>query len=1033
MKRDEDGEWHRLEPRPDLALPDDNPRPSRLRSRPAPGKVTRTLTLPAGGPPSQARGVRPGAHAGASWTSPSSTTTGALPDVFGGALPPAPSVDPSSKQPADVAAARSALDQAFAAHRTALVAAASQQGPSLEQAAAAEHSATLSAIATRETSARRIFADARAAIRATERNQVALATADAELTARRVRDAKAVESAYGAAATSEADRIENAGLMAATIVEASGATLLATLGGISGNALHDANLGLRPGEGEEVHDRLEAVRVQHRAQIASERYELRAAGINRAREIRKESRNVVQHVIGPMAEAADEVSAVGARLAAFFAHAATVSVEALAAAETNVMSRFAEQRTHAADVLHAAPRATQRVKERARAHLDTLTQRHVTVNQSLDRAGRVGQGVLTAATDEQRSLLDDLARSMLAATHGAPSAFAAEIAERRQQGMSALDASLAALSAALRRANAGFNAELDVQRTTVIQDYAAVENKLVAAALAPLGEVVASWRANGDSFVRNIHKSAAAIADGHAAEARNLHQSVKALVQDTILDARNPKRRAVESLRRSGGTVVRTTKSFAIGVGTFVAVNMAGGPVGAAAYMMYGAFENLDRRIEALESTWESRSTFGKIEGVFETTFVVAADQFGVTPIVEGMVHREAITHRHLNAEETVAKSTEGLLSALMAGAIERAATPGATKPTAVPEAQPPSRPARSRGEPHGEVFSGAERPQARGGDSFRIEPSGGAGATRPQPVSHVGRSIEALKRNGGSVRKALQELNDTGLNQGQMVEALTEMYLASGRDVGGTIPIADGTVVILSRRVGPNQPVNLVRPDGVAEFGTAEIYVDLTRGPQQPLAVRNVRGPGGDPLPAESRGEAPRETVGSQEKSSGVPSRSTAEREARLEELSRDPDHGGAVSEASRREAAVALALEDQGRITPPVRRPLRGDGHSGDFVDGAGGDWDVKGPMSRATLHAKIRASAEVKGRPPPKLDPDRPMNGEFTVETMLEDIAGELKAGERVIIDAQGLTPEDLTALKEALRTKGLVLDRDVVIYE
>jgi hypothetical protein len=67
---------------------------------------------------------------------------------------------------------------------------------------------------------------------------------------------------------------------------------------------------------------------------------------------------------------------------------------------------------------------------------------------------------------------------------------------------------------------------------------------------------------------------------------------------------------------------------------------------------------------------------------------------------------------------------------------------------------------------------------------------------------------------------------------------------------------------------------------------------------------------------------------------------------------------------------------MEEQGRLEEPVRQPVEGDGHSGDFVDGNGQDWDVKRPHSRAQVEENRRISEIRKGRPTPKFDPKRPL---------------------------------------------------------
>ncbi|HSN75397.1 MAG TPA: hypothetical protein VL334_09985, partial [Anaerolineae bacterium] len=164
----------------------------------------------------------------------------------------------------------------------------------------------------------------------------------------------------------------------------------------------------------------------------------------------------------------------------------------------------------------------------------------------------------------------------------------------------------------------------------------------------------------------------------------------------------------------------------------------------------------------------------------------------------------------------------------------------------------------------------------------------------------------------------------------------------------------------------------------------------------------------------------SPEETTG---RRSGPEETPTAARVRRLNELARDPDHGNAVSDSSRAEAEVALGLEERGELPGPVRRPVRGDGHSGDFVDGQGGDWDVKAPRSRQNLIDEIRSRARAANRPEPRIDPARPIRGEFDIARTMTEIRGELAAGEGVIIDTRGLNPTDLANLRAAIQQEGL----------
>lgn len=117
------------------------------------------------------------------------------------------------------------------------------------------------------------------------------------------------------------------------------------------------------------------------------------------------------------------------------------------------------------------------------------------------------------------------------------------------------------------------------------------------------------------------------------------------------------------------------------------------------------------------------------------------------------------------------------------------------------------------------------------------------------------------------------------------------------------------------------------------------------------------------------------------------------AEYRERMEDLAKDPDHGGSVTEGSRREAEVALALEETGTVSEPVTRGPRGS----DFTDGSGQDWDIKAFRSR----------------------PGQP--GDFDPAAIEAAIAGELRGGNNVVLDTKYLSPEDFHALQELVSSQ------------
>ena len=148
-------------------------------------------------------------------------------------------------------------------------------------------------------------------------------------------------------------------------------------------------------------------------------------------------------------------------------------------------------------------------------------------------------------------------------------------------------------------------------------------------------------------------------------------------------------------------------------------------------------------------------------------------------------------------------------------------------------------------------------------------------------------------------------------------------------------------------------------------------------------------------------------------------------ERNKRLEELSKDPDRNkGQPDDTTKRKAKVGLALEEAGKITGPIRRPDPAKGEKGDFIDGNGQAWDHKAYKSREILNKEI---AKQSGKP---RDPATPVKGEFDLKTAAGGVRDEIKKGEKVILDTEGLTKADRDALVKELDKE--IKDGKVVLY-
>jgi hypothetical protein len=98
---------------------------------------------------------------------------------------------------------------------------------------------------------------------------------------------------------------------------------------------------------------------------------------------------------------------------------------------------------------------------------------------------------------------------------------------------------------------------------------------------------------------------------------------------------------------------------------------------------------------------------------------------------------------------------------------------------------------------------------------------------TAPNATAEIAKSL--VKEFKGSSRAAAEALNKRGLPQVQVAEIMAEVYRQSGRDIAGVQTLADGTKVLLSRRVGDAQPIVAISKEGKAIFGTADLKMTTT------------------------------------------------------------------------------------------------------------------------------------------------------------------------------------------------------------
>jgi hypothetical protein len=202
--------------------------------------------------------------------------------------------------------------------------------------------------------------------------------------------------------------------------------------------------------------------------------------------------------------------------------------------------------------------------------------------------------------------------------------------------------------------------------------------------------------------------------------------------------------------------------------------------------------------------------------------------------------------------------------------------------------------------------------------------------------------------------------------------------------DAGGAVLDATGVGAIIG------VPVNALSTAGVLAGGTLAMASagDLASHAAGDDRVDPVKTGGGD---SGSPAQDPRLVPG------------TSEYDEYVDELAKDPAHGGQVDAKAEREAAVAVQAEADGDLPGPVTRtPFNAEGgDDGDFTDGTGQKWEVK-------------SSPDV--RPSYANGPGQPIARPQTDTTFTRMINKEVAQGQKVLLDPDGMTPDRLAHLQE-----------------
>ena len=90
-----------------------------------------------------------------------------------------------------------------------------------------------------------------------------------------------------------------------------------------------------------------------------------------------------------------------------------------------------------------------------------------------------------------------------------------------------------------------------------------------------------------------------------------------------------------------------------------------------------------------------------------------------------------------------------------------------------------------------------------------------------PEPVAQI------VRQSGNSIKRAAQLINEADLSQGQAVEVIRSVLESDGRKLAARVAGPNGSVYLLGRFTGPNQPVMEVTAGGKARFGHGTVSFD--------------------------------------------------------------------------------------------------------------------------------------------------------------------------------------------------------------
>jgi len=617
---------------------------------------------------------------------------------------PAPAPAPHAAPRATAAAvhdAEAGISEAMAAERATIASQMAAQRGEAESNAAAQESAVLGGGLThhaqlledftqRENGARAAFAVLRANVTIIYSTQSALARADAEGAARRLReDAGKQQVAVDAAAETEGNRMRGSAKQHGVRIVSSGSATSRALHGPVNDSIAAAEAIEDGGDREAVKSAIRKAHNKTRDKLLDDSLashdKLQTQADKNHKELQKQAGKAFTKRDKDLPKLEAAITETGDKLAYRFFHAMLAQLAAISEAERKYIGELRQLRVRAGGVLVASREAASKIRQRGQLHVATIAARELGATAQIDgignaaiaelakherlprsRARKIGaavKGELAKAREQQLAGAADAHGKETATIAGAPGNFSAAVEGKRGELGTQIDGGLGQVVSSINDANAQLNGQFALDRATALTGYTSMQVQFSSESWGKVDELRTDWRNQADHFETTSGGRANDIVAKHGQLLEQMPAKLEGVEKSTIKERHKSRlRRLLEGAWKGflkflvGLAIVIALIGLAIILEISIAVVLA---IAAVVMLCLALYE----RFKVLFDAWDDWSLGAKILGVVGTVFAAVGDVFGFTNFVEGIFGSEAVTGRELSDEERAERFTVGALT----------------------------------------------------------------------------------------------------------------------------------------------------------------------------------------------------------------------------------------------------------------------------------------------------------------------------------------------------------------------------------